>query len=182
MLKVRLVPLREASALDPELNSERASHASLAAVHLDRSEKLLDQRLYEKQVGCDNPFEVDVSPSVLNISTFMIHLLCFTGCSNHSSYRWTCHPLFRRRCPTKLTMRGAVIGPDCHRMPLKVQGLRLDEMTGDGEGQCHASGVRLLPTRQGRLERQHSGRRHCHILAPVPCPSSTADALDDHRP
>lgn len=30
----------------------------------------MDQRLYEKQVGCDNPFEVDVSPSVLNIFDF----------------------------------------------------------------------------------------------------------------
>lgn len=70
----------------------------------------------------------------LVISTFMIHLLCFLGCSKHSSYRWTCHPSFCGRSPTKLTTRGAVIGPDCHRMPLKVQGLRLDEMTGDGEG------------------------------------------------
>lgn len=26
----------------------------------------MEQRLYEKQVGCNNPFEVDVSPSVLN--------------------------------------------------------------------------------------------------------------------
>lgn len=45
----------------------------MAAVHLDCPEKRktnLDQTLYEKQVGCDNPFEVDVSPSVLNIFDF----------------------------------------------------------------------------------------------------------------
>lgn len=136
-LKVRLVPLREVSALDPELNSERASHASLAAVHLDRpeNEKQTWNRDYMKsKLDATIHLRLMCLHLFLIILTFMIHLLCFLCCSKHSSYRWTCHPSFCRRSPTKMTTRGAVIGPDYHRMPLKVQGLRLDEMTGDGEG------------------------------------------------
>lgn len=64
----------------------------------------------------------------------MIHLLRFFRLFKAQLLQVDLPPFVLRAKPQKLTTRGAVLGPDCHRMPLKVQGLRLDEMTGDGEG------------------------------------------------